>query len=551
MKHGVDYIIDEWEPEPFTDEELDELIRQHELEEPEEPEPLTETELAELEARVDGPDGYCEELQYVRRTHTSKDEAVTNKATACKSYGWSSHRFFFDELSRLHSEGLTVRHLPPQPGKPWETRFLFLDIDNDAQLDHQSPNVTGDELSDVLPSLGYPATFFCPSTSRKPYKWHIIVFLDVPARTSKEYNDARDNADSKLRDAIARCRKVKALPRLTDPKVQWQSSFYGPYCETVTDVVLKDWVCNDAGIPAVYKDDVPHAERTMQNPVPRLRENRAEDLFFDRLTPRSSSEFCRWLRRHDLAQVERIDDMEFDFKVHTPWLRRGAFKSTSKFPEGSRHVSISAFGFALYNEARACNLWLHEHGLDEHRFSDSDVLTTFEHYTRGSFEFPASFDLDKELRDLEVHAKKFASFTDRDYLEQSDVAKFSTGRYRFRTRNYTRETAQKILKQFGGSSGVARFDSVEFREAFLVDQRVSFSTLRKTALKSGVNIVTARKCSGGARPGAGRKPKVSWETLGVKGSLFDGVFRYVTPVTSSERKWLARQNVKVKKLKKR
>ena len=75
------------------------------------------------------PEGYAEELQYVRTTHTSKEGARENKAFASTYGNWSTHLFSFDELSEMHRKGVTIRRLPPQPGRKWSTRFLFIDIE--------------------------------------------------------------------------------------------------------------------------------------------------------------------------------------------------------------------------------------------------------------------------------------------------------------------------------------------------------------------------------------------------------------------------------------
>lgn len=510
-------------------------------------EQMSDEEFARLESLADTPEGYCEELQYVRMTHTSRKEAVSSKEDACRKCGWSSHAFLFGELVRMHREGLTVRHLPPQPGKPWNTRFLFLDLDNKPQPGHPEPCITEAELDKVLPSLGYPDAAYTPSTSRREYRYHLFVFLGTPARTADEYVRARDEADRRIREAVAALRGVQSLPRLADPKVHWQSTLFAPFQDERREIVLEDWECSGGGMRRV--PDVAHLERGLHNPKPRTASDVAEYMYRDSLVPLTSSKFCRWLRHQGLATVERIDDMEFDFRLSgvLPYVRKGASKDTSQIEEGERYTRISTFVLKLYAQARAYNLYMEEHGFESHRFTGDDIVGSFKYYVEKAYETYGDYSLDRHVDELWARIRKYESTPDRVYLET--VSMYSTGKHRFRTRGYTADTAGKILDTFSNGNGSAEFESVEFRDSFLKDQRVSLPTLRKVAAARGMKVRTAGKSAGGSREGSGRKPGVSWESLASKGELVDGVFLYSGKLTGRERKFLEREGKKVKKKK--
>ena len=505
-----------------------------------------EESMVSSEEFMDTPEGYAEELQYVRTTHTSKEGARENKAFASTYGNWSTHMFMFDELSEMHRKGVTIRRLPPQPGRKWSTRFLFIDIDNDAEKGHDAPNITKDELEQVLPTLGYEAYSLSESTSRNPYKWHIITFLTTPVRTSDEYDMAREDADGRLRKAIAELRGIKSLPKLVDPTVKWQSSFYGPYQEEEREVVFEDLDPSNGYI--TYAKNMPHLERKLEAPTPRKPRTSVEAYFKDTRIPLTPPKFCVWLRKTGLATVERIDDLEYDFKLGggiLPYLRPGKRKGVDQIEEGKRYNTISIFMLKLYAQARSYNLYLEEHGFGDRKFTDDNIVWSFEDYLQRAVEKIEGYDMEKHVKELRSLISSNADKSDREYLES--VKEFASGRTRFKTRCYTSETAAKICDEFLDCDGTVKFDSVEYRESYLRDQRVSLPTLRKVASKRGLKISCGNR--GGARKGTGPKPSITWETLKSKGDVLNGVFYYTGELSSAEKKFIQREGLSVKKKK--
>lgn len=501
----------------------------------------------EIEDRLNHPDYYQECLQYVRTTHTSKYEAIENKKKACTQGNWSSHSFCFEDLVEHHRNGMTVRHLPPQPGQPWSTRFLFIDIDNKPQPGHQPPNISAEELDAVLPTLGYEATAYTKSTSNILYKWHIFLLLSTPAKTKEEYDNCRIDADNKLRTALAALRGIKSLPALADPKVHWQSSLYAPSQSERHDFVLGSWVYSKG--QEYYVQDMAHMERTISNPTPRTKSDIIDNYFKDTLVPLTASKFCAWLCHAGLTTVERIDDFEYDFNLPgtLPYVRKGAQKETDQIKEGERHMRISAFMLKIYAQSRSYNLYMDEHGFGDHKFNDDDIVDSFKHYVEKAFDTAGGYNLDRHVVELKEMISKHRSMSDREYLES--VAKYTSGRHRFRTRLYTSMTAEKICEQYRTANGEVEFDSVQFRKSYLKDQRVSLPTLKKVASSKGLKISTANGSRGGARVGAGRNAYVTWEMLKTKGELVNGVFYYVEQISTAEKKFIQREGKKVKKKK--
>ena len=513
---------------------------------------FSEEELEEIERKANGPEGYSEELQYVRRTHVTKEEGVKNKEEAARRGNWSTHSFMFQEMVEWHRKGLTLRHLPPKVKHgPWSTRYLFLDIDNKPMDGHDAPDITPEEMGKALSMTGYEGTGFTGSTSGMPYKYHCFFFLSTPVRTGDEYVEAREEADRRLREAMASIRGTSSFPHLCDPEVYWQSSLFAPPGTESVDVVLKDWTIDETGLPR-WAPDLPHRERTKDSPSPRYRTGELPDatVFHDWLVPLTNSGFARWLRNTGIIEYELIEDMEFaqNLSGMVPYLRRGASKLANQIGEGERHVRINNFMVAFYAQWRAFNLWLDVHGFPGRKFTEEDLSRSFGYYMDRSYENCDGYRLEPHLEELRNHMSRYRSRGDREYLEAHLDRRYVSGRTVYRTRTYTAETANHIIDSLEEAGRVA-FESARFRDSFLKDRRISFPTLKKVAESRGVAVVTLRSSAGGSRGGAGRKPSVSWEELAKKGEMTEGTFFYREKLSPSERKTIQRKGLKIKKIK--
>lgn len=514
----------------------------------EEPEPLTDEE---IEALGNSPDYYSEPLQFITTTHTTKAQGQQHKREAARGTAdgarFATAYFNFYELVRFHGEGMTFRRLPVECVKNWETRFLVLDFDNKEQLGHEPLNVTREELDQVMAACNIEHYGVTPSGDRKEFHWHLFIFLQEPVRTGVEYVKVRDQYEIKLRSALCSIRNARELPRLTDPKLYAQTCVFAPVAPDVHPILKMAWTVENNRWN--YGPAREHLERSNKNPSIRTSETVADSLYRDWLVPLSSSGFCKWLHRHNIIEKERVQDLEFDVKIGgniLRYLRPGATKATMPIEEGTRNNTISTFLLKLYAKAQGFNVWLVDHGFDDFTFKADAIVNSFRHYIENAYE-TAGFDLDPYVTELRQLCHRNENRTPREYCES--VSRFSTGKHQFRTRDYIRETASDILEQFDDGSGVARFDSVAYRDGYLKERAVSLATLRKVAKEKGKLVRSGSKCSGGSRTGAGRPASVSWESLGTKGELVDGVFHYYGVISGAEKKFLQRQVVNGEKVK--
>lgn len=509
-------------------------------------EEMTDEEYDLFDREANSREHYAEPIQFVNKTHTSKDEGRHNKADAAsgKEGGarFSTAYFTFDELVDYHANGMTFRRLPEQAFYKWSTRFLVLDFDNKPMPDHDSVNVTEDELVDMIDKCHLVARY-TPSGDKKPYHYHLFVLLDKAVFSADEYKQVRDEHEQHLRTALEFIRGVSALPRLTDPKLYAQTTIFAPKQNETVTIAKTTWEIDSEG-RWHYGTPSEHLERTIEYPQPRYTAQ-TDMMFKEFLVPISTSKFARWLVIHGVSDKELLKDMEYDFRIGGNlllYLRKGASKATRPILTGERDTTVSALMLKLYAKARSYNLWLSTHGHDELRFSDADIIQSFQYYLENAYETGHKFVLNKYVDELTARCRKYGSFSDREYCEL--VKKWSTGRHEFKTRAYTRDAAQELIDKYKVGDTV-KFASKDERDRVLKENSVSLATLRKMASLYRLKVTTSSR--GGARSGTGPKPSVTWETLSMKGSVVDNVFRYSGSLSRSERMFLSRNGVKVKK----
>lgn len=550
------YDYDDYEPEPLSDEEIDRIIAEYEREqaeeEAEEAERLANAPTPEeFEAMANSREHYAEAVQFVTSTHTSKQDGKTHKREASSGTAggarFATAFFTFDELVDQHEAGMTFRKLPEASIPNWDTRFLVMDFDNTAMEGHDPVNVTTDELDQMIDMCKLTARY-THSGDRLDYHHHLFILLDTPVHNADEYKAVRDKTEDQLRTALEFLRHTSALPRLTDPKLYSQTTVFAPKQASEHIIKVTAWEISPDG-KWTYGQPTEHLERTNDFPMPRTTST-TDAAMRDYLVPISSPQFARWLVIHGINQKERITDLEYDFRIGgnlLKYMRPGATKATMPIREGTRHNTVNAFLLKLYAKARGYNVWLHDHGYDDFRFTDNDIIDSFKLYMTNAYEVGSGFELDTYVDDLKKLCTRHKNETDRDYCES--IKRFITGRTKFKTRHYVRDTAQEIIDRFKDADGVVRFESVATRDALLHDEDVSLPTLRKVASLERIKVATGRK--GGVRVGAGRKPSVTWESLNRKGSLVDGVFVYEGNLSPSEKKFLQRQDgvIKIKQRK--
>lgn len=510
---------------------------------------MTDEDYERFEQEANSREHYAEAIQFVNRTHTSKDEGRQNKAAAAsgKEGGarFATAFFTFDELVDYHAKGMTFRKLPEQASIKWSTRYLVLDFDNKAMRGHDPVNVTEDELVDMIDKCRLVARY-TPSGDKKPFHFHLFVLLDDPVFSADEYKQVRDEHERRLRTALEFIRGVSALPRLTDPNLYSQTTVFAPKQDKEAVITKTTWEIDAEG-RWQYGNASEHLERTIDHPQPRYTAD-TDQLFRDYLVPLSTAQFARWLVIHKVSDKELLKDMEYDFKIGgnlLRYMRKGATKATKPILTGERDTTVSALMLKLYAKSRSYNLWLSTHGHDDLRFSDNDIVNSFQCYLENAYETGRGFGLAKYIDELTARCQKYASLSDREYCEL--VKKWSTGRHEFKTRAYTRDAAQELIDKYKVGDTV-KFASKDERDRVLKENSVSLATLRKMASLYRLKVTSGSK--GGARSGSGRKPSVSWETLSSKGDVVDGVYYYVEALSPTEKKFIYNEGLKIKRSKK-
>ena len=522
----------------------------------EEPEPLTDEELAAFDIEAESREHYTEQLEYITRTHVTKEEGRKNKKAAASGntarYGdarFSTAHFRFDELVDMHAAGMTFRRLPMDSVERWSTRFLVMDFDNSNKGGHEPANVTEQELYAMLDDCGIRDARITSSGDLKDYHWHLFIFLPEPVFSYEEFRKVRDDTEDRLRSSLMRLRGVTALPRLTDVKLYANTAVFGPRQPEVRPITKTDWSIDPDGR---MQWGVPqeHLERSDKNPSLRTEASSVDVAFRDGKVPLSTSAFAAWLVHQGICQKERIRGLRYDFRIAglLPYIHRGESKESLPIQTGNRHNTVTVFIPMLYAKARSYNLWLRENGYGEYAFTDENILQSFYAYIGNAYETGDGFELEEYANRLRSLMKRNAGVSDEDYCK--GMEKYATGSGNARTRRYIRETANEIVERFTDADGNVRFDSARQRDMYLKDEMVSVYTIRKVARERGARVVTSGGRSGGNRKGAGRKPGVSWEGLMEKGELVDNVFHYVGKLSSTERGFLHSKGIKVKKKKK-
>lgn len=514
-------------------------------------------------AEKDSRQNYTEQIQYVTVTHTTKAEGRQNKQDAASGRGtarFATAAFSFDELVDYHAKGMTFRKLPESAIDGWSTRFLVMDFDNKAMPDHDPVNVTKQELEQIID--------MCQLTARYTHSgdcldchWHLFILLDEPVKTADEYTEVRDHTEERLNTALAFIRGRAKLPRLTDPKLYAQTTVFAPKQATARRIVKKTWYVDQDGKLA-WGEPPEHLERTIDFPMPRTQVEAIDSAY---LIPLRLPDFARWLVARNLIREERVEDFEYNFYVPSlKYMQPGGSKATKPILEGSRDNCVYRFMRQLYNQYRSYNLWLHDHGFDDYRFTDYDVQTSLELYVKDAFivGHGTSFEkFDKQLRKL---CKKNRKIPDREYCELQ--AKYTVDRHEGKTRNYLKDAAYKII-EFYKQGDTVKFGSVQERDNILKNKSISIATLRKEAMKYGLKVVAGSR--GGKRVGAGRKPSeqskqseqavtsdnrgrgrpsvVTLDTLSEKGQLKDNILYWTVKLSPTERKFCSLRNIKIKK----
>lgn len=486
-----------------------------------------------------------ETIQYIDRTHATKEDARRNKVAADRmdpgGPRFRSAVISFDDLVENHRKGMSFR-LMPTNYEGWNTSTVLIDIDNSEDDGNTigRPNITAGELERMIDLTGLRGRF-TQSTSGSPYKWHIFIDIGVQVYSEEEYYSFRKVAEDALERAFREIRGVDVCPHLSDPKFGVNSFMYAPCVEEPGDFTVSSLTFDPSTMTYGFTVSEPHAEITKKNPV--LRTEVADSEFNYRMVPLTLPGFARWLVVNGLLEEEKVEGLRCHFHITNAlkYMRPGKSKSEVPVCEGERYTSFSAFMLKLYSQARAYNLWLDEHGHPDHKFSYYEIRDSFSSYIRNAYEEGSGFTYEEMLANLDNVHHRYGNLSDSDYLELPDVKKYSTGRHSARTRNFTKCAALSVIDKFAQGDSVV-FPSESERDAALAEAGVSLRTIKSKAKEQGMAVKVA---SGAKR---GRKAGISLEGLTAIGKFNGSTFCYYGRLPAAEKKFLQRRGYKVAKM---
>ena len=571
------------EPEPLTDEELDRLIAQHEeeiaLEEAEEAERAANAPtVEEMEAKFRTRSYHMENFQYIDRTHTNKEDALEHKRLANPKHrksvndpAFHTMYFSFDELVNQHRNGMTFRRLPYKAtDAETYTQMLFMDIDDDKIKSKLGNHITAEELSTLLESE-FPGNWqFTPSTSGTPFNYHVFIFLDEPVLCTKDsYYQMHDHAESVL---CKRLRLIRNIPDsekkffITDPAGRSPlQTFYGCSQPEERKIELKTTELDAATGRFFYREPAAHLERSDKTPMPVPADHIQSTMpytkneWLAKTVPTSPTQLVNILKQSGDINSGRIE-MPYGFRAWLPYMKHGASKIVNPIEIGERNRRVSLFALQLYNVFRASNWFLIEQGLQP--FTQEELLNSFQDYVSRAYKESYDFHIATYRDRLQDYAKSNSRYTDAEWCEK--CAKFAIRHGRrnrnlitderpvrtvFRSKNFCSEESSKILQKFASGDNVATFGSKSDLLNVLKEYDVSYTTFVKHAKSMGYTI-EYKVGPGGSRSGSGRTPTVTIEAIlkRIGGTLTGKTVSYTGTLGSKDRVWLSRHKYIVRKV---
>jgi len=534
------------EPAPFTDEEIERILNSREY--------------------------FLERIEYVTKTHTTKEEAVLNKrkADGCNRTSdddalFAINDLTFDKIVELHAAGMSFRFIPlVSPLSNPARHTVILDIDNGRKKDPWHPNILPDELDSMLAQ--FQAARWTRSTSGKPYKYHVFIWNEEPIRTADDYTRIHEKYELLLKSEFKRIRGIpesEEIPRITDPKGQSINCFFFGVSQEKSETILLTHHEYRNGIFPYDVPDEQHLEITKdrhhkEQPQPRKdRKPYSLDEWQARTVPTSTAGLIDFLQQRKLSDSTTIE-VEYAFRATMPYnMHKGATKQTQCVQEGNRWNSINIFAIKMYSVWRSCNLYLASHEYET--FTEDDLVSSYTEYVYKAFD--ATFDYSIKNACSAIHSviRKFRDLSDRDYCEMHKRYACRKGRMLMnlleddrplqtllRGKKHCTSVTRTIIEQYGRNYKVI-FPSRKVMLAIIHERNISESTFRKKVFMEGYSIEFTEKVNAG-RP-TGTASKSVEDSIMSKGTVVDGVFEYGGSLSRSERQFLYRKGLKIKKAK--
>ena len=537
---------------------------------------------AELEQIMSSREHYRDRIEYVTKTHTTKEEAVSNKKKADGANRTSNddplfaiHDVTFDELVELHEKGMGFRRLPLESSlsKPG-TRIVILDIDNGHKNDWWHPNISQEDLDSMLAAIEGVQVGSTPfiinavrrtkSTSGDPNKHHTFVLVNKPIYSGEEYTRIHEELEAMLNTQFKKLRNIpetEAVPRLTDPKCKSINWFFFGVCQDESrKLLLKHYEFTPNLVPYEVLDEqhleITEKRRHKEQPKPSVKQMPYSlDEWQARMVPTSTSGLVALLQKRGISDSTTIE-VEYAFRATLPYnMKKGGSKEAQCVPEGNRWNTVNIFAIKLYSVWRSCNLYLSTHDYDV--FTEAELVSSYSEYVNKAFERTWDYDLEKAKVSIRELITKFRSASDREYCDKYKRYACKKGRIirnliederplqtLLRCKNHCQIVTKTIVEQFGLDSKVT-FPSRTTMLEILKERLISESAFRKHLMLLGYTLAFDKKVKAG-RPKGSRTTSTE-DAVMTKGNIVDGVFHYRGSLTSAERQFLFRKGLKVKK----
>ena len=313
----------------------------------------------------------------------------------------------FEEYIDLVRSGHTVKRIRHLDGITYDTRFLFIDLDNDDE-----ENVTEEELKRLEKKI--PGLVFLPSTSGKPYRWHMYLQTEEFIKNNAELEHEANSV-------------IEALEEICGRKITCDHSCYRNWYQVCYGMPQKDGLKLDIpeGTEFFCRQILKSEEYETFGKIKRYEtyEEFIKNSFSDleeekkrRIIPYNSQMLSRELNRPILVDKSYSIYPPFTYKS-----RRIAKYGYWKIQRGDRYHTAQSWMIRLVFQWYKCNLKY------KMNFKVDDLLYTLSYLCRTNFEGYEEFN----MKGIFVGAKrKIREYSNKRYEEIEREAEGTIRTYR-------------------------------------------------------------------------------------------------------------------------
>jgi hypothetical protein len=363
----------------------------------------------------------------------------------------------FEEYIDLIRTGHTVKRIRHLDGTTYDTRFLFIDLDNDID-----ENVTEEELKKLEKEI--PGIRFLPSTSGNPNRWHIYL-------QTEEYISDNAGLESEVK------RVLDILREICGREVSCDTSCY------------RNWyqVCYGMPQDRGFQLDIPEGTEFF---CQQILKSEDYDLFskvkryesYDQFMKNFASDLEEAKKRRIVPYNSRMLARELNlpvlvdksFSIYPPFTyksKRIAKFGYWKIQKGDRYHTAQSWMIRLVFQWYKCILKYHMN------FKVDDLLYTLAHLCRTNFEGYEEFN----MRGIFVGAKaKIKEYARKSYEE---IERKAEGQIRtYREKNLLNASLFNLVEEYRNEQSKIRFrdrrEMIDALERYRLNPRIAKRRLK-------------------------------------------------------------------------